>query len=98
LAVSPDGRWIAYQAVVGSSDDWEIVISHPDGSGFKQLTDNRRVSDVTPRWSPDGRRIAYASGPRNKSQVYVVNADGSRTRNLSQSRTFDEAPIWVRRL
>jgi len=56
------------------------------------------VSDITPQWSPDGRRIAYASGPNNKSQVYVINADGSRPRNLSHSRTFDASPIWVRRL
>ena len=97
VSVSPDGQWIAYQANPGPSDDWEIVVSHPDGSGFKQLTDNR-VQDVAPHWSPDGSQIAFASGPNNKSQIYVMNADGSRRRNLSHSSAFDASPVWVRGL
>ncbi len=32
---------------------------------------------VTPVWSPDGRRLAYAHIESNDSQIYVINADGT---------------------
>jgi Tol biopolymer transport system component len=47
-----------------------------DGSGQINLTNNPAADDV-PSWSPDGRRIAFASDRDGNREIYVMNADGS---------------------
>ncbi len=49
----------------------------------------------TPAVSPDGRRIAFAS-ERDQGlwSLYVVDADGSRTRRLTRSPGIDGPPAW----
>ena len=47
-----------------------------DGSGVTRLTNNS-VSDRYPKWSPDGRRIAFTSNRDGDHEIYVMNADGS---------------------
>jgi len=41
--------------------------------------------DVWPAWSPDGTRIAFESYLDGKSEVYVVNSDGSGLARLTKS-------------
>ena len=54
-AVSPDGRWIAYQSNV--SGRWEVYVQpFPDLSGRWQVSTQGGVS---PLWSPDGRELFY---------------------------------------
>jgi len=45
-------------------------------------------------WSPDGRKIAFASRRDGDREIYLVNADGSGTRNLTRNPAADFAPIW----
>jgi TolB protein len=47
-----------------------------------------------PAWSPDGRKIAFLSMRDGKGEVYVVNADGSRQRNLTRNPARDSAFAW----
>ena len=57
--------------------DYELYTIKPDGSGLRQLTDND-VTDVQPAYSPDGKRIAFASRlGGGTTQIYVMSADGS---------------------
>ena len=46
-----------------------------DGSGVTRLIDHD-ADDLTPAWSPDGRRIAFASGGRARLDIYVMDASG----------------------
>lgn len=49
-----------------------------------------------PKWSPDGRRIAFLADWHGNADVFVMNADGTETRNLTSTWTrefeFDWAP------
>jgi TolB protein len=67
------------------------------GSDCKQLTDDSG-SDFGPAWSPDGSRIAFARNlhrDREASDIYVVNADGSGARRLTdEPLVADTAPTW----
>jgi len=47
-----------------------------------------------PKWSPDRKRIVFQGNRNRPTDIYLVNADGSNERNLSNDPDFDEHPIW----
>jgi eukaryotic-like serine/threonine-protein kinase len=72
VAFSKDGQWVAYV----SYPQGILWRSKPDGSDKIQLSDPPLLAAL-PRWSPDGKQIAffdYALGKPNKT--YLVPADG----------------------
>jgi Tol biopolymer transport system component len=66
---------------------FQIYSIRADGSRLGQLTRGRAADDA-PLVSPDGRRIVFV---RNRSQLWVMNADGSGQRKLASSGA---APSW----
>ena len=104
-AWSPDGRTIVF--VSWRDGNGEVYAMDANGSGPRNLTQNPAKKDVRPAWSPDGRRIAFVSSrdrhqrmqpglrtPPEQSDIYVMNADGSRKRNLTRDRASDDLPTW----
>jgi dipeptidyl aminopeptidase/acylaminoacyl peptidase len=61
----------------------------------RQLTSGD-TSDTTPRWSPDGRYIAFVSkrGEDTESQIYVIPVDGGEARRVTNIPTGALAPKW----
>jgi serine/threonine protein kinase len=53
---SPDGHHIAFYS--NRTGNFEIWMINQDGSGLKQITDDRTVGNIRNIWSPDGRFIA----------------------------------------
>ena len=103
-AWSPDGRTIVF--VSWRDGNGEVYAMDANGSGPRNLTQNP-AKDVRPAWSPDGRSIAFVSSrdrhqrmqpglrtPPEQSDIYVMNADGSRKRNLTRDRASDDLPTW----
>ena len=79
---SPDGAWLAFVSDrTGKPQLWRVRTS---GGTPERLTDHDRVGAY--RFSPDGRRIAYGAdaGGNERWQIWVMNADGSGARRLSQ--------------
>ena len=56
---SPDGTKIAFRG--GATTAAEIYTGNADGTGFSQLTGPNSFKDYTPAWSPNGKKIAFAS-------------------------------------
>jgi Tol biopolymer transport system component len=52
--------------------------------------------DVRPSWSPDNKQIAFQSN-RNSSKfhIYLMNADGSNQRALTNGANDDRHPVWM---
>jgi TolB protein len=49
---------------------------------------------VDPAWSPDGRRIAFVSRRDGHSHIYVMRADGTGSRRVTDSTPDDDGPTW----
>src|SRR5260221_79843 len=52
------------------------------------------TSSVRPSWSPDGTHIAYQTSQDNAYRVYVMAADGTDRRLVSQGAVDDRHPTW----
>jgi TolB protein len=65
-----------------------------DGSGQTRLTRGNAFQSAPPAWSPDGRRIAFASERDGNAEIYVVNADGTGQRNLTRDPGYEGDPAW----
>ena len=94
IAVAADNGKIAF----GSERDGnhEVYVMNPDGTDETNLTNNPAI-DMTPEWSPDGTRIAFASdrdGFPVLLDIFVMNADGTSPINLTNSTNTDLAPSW----
>ncbi len=88
--VLPPGRPMAGASRSTPRDgNREIYVMNADGSGVTRLTYNS-AQDGTPAWSPDGRRIAFASGPRGKWEIYVMDASG--VTRLTDNDAHDGTP------
>ena len=63
--------------------------------GQAQGPPSSHLGDTNPRWAPAGQLIAFVSTRELKSEVYVMNADGSAPRRLttSPSGMSSSAPV-----
>ena len=91
--LSPDGKQIIYTRrwVDRLNDRWEtsLWIMNADGSRNRSL-----LNGSTPRWSPDGTRIAYlANGQPSGTQVFVRFMDGEGA--PTQITRLTEAPAEI---
>lgn len=98
---SPDCARIAFSSTRHAGpngdarNDLDLYVINADGTGLQRLTTTPGF-DITPAWSPDGRRIAFSSERDGNSEVYVMDADGSNATNLTRNPANDQSPFWVR--
>jgi Tol biopolymer transport system component len=96
-AYSPDGQKIAFVSRRSGSD--EIWVCQSDASNPVRLTSMNGPIVVAPRWSPDGRQIAFfaATGAAGAYRAYLVAADGGTPVRLTKGEGAIEAlPSWSR--
>lgn len=84
-AISPDGTTIAFTY---KGDIYTVPV---DGGRAMQLTTNP-AHDTEPVWSPDGKRIAFASDRMGSMDVYIVSKEGGEPRRLT-THSGSETPV-----
>jgi dipeptidyl aminopeptidase/acylaminoacyl peptidase len=95
--VSPDGRLVAFTVAQTNfeqdetdSDVWVVATA---GGAPRKLT-AAPGSDHSPRWSPDGERIAFISDRTGTDNLFVIRIDGGEARQLTSSETDVYKPQW----
>jgi Tol biopolymer transport system component len=87
-----DGRVAFVSTEAGNPDIFTIK---PDGTGKSpNLTASSAFPDLQPAWSPGGRRIVFTSLRDGDREIYVMNADGSHQRRLTNNPARDDDPSW----
>lgn len=91
--LSPDGRTVAYTVgVVNKADNRTLTHIYTvkiDGTDQRQLTTGNS-SHSSPRWSPDGRHIAFVTG----GQVWVMESDGDDPKQVTRISSGAGNPVW----
>jgi Tol biopolymer transport system component len=64
------------------------------GSGGQVTSPQQLFFQIDPAWSPDGRRIAFASKRAGSIHIYVMDADGKNTTQLTHTSVDDNHPSW----
>ena len=90
LDFSQDGQWMAYN----DATDGTLRRSKVDGSEKLQLVSPPMVAYL-PRWSPDGKQIAFFGHPPGKHfQIYLISAEGGAPELLYHNDTNLADPNW----
>ncbi len=96
--VGPDGARIVYVAAhtdLPRATKWsELRVIGADGGGDRALTEGRHA-DTSPRWSPDGRTIAFISDRAGEAtQLFLLPLDGGDPRQLTTFPMGVGDPVW----
>src|SRR2546422_3983059 len=96
--LSPDGKWVAYTVSTPSLQDNRNVarvwVAEVATGKSRQLTGGPG-SDRQPRWSPDGKTLAFISTREGGAQVWLLPVAGGDARKVSSLAEGASDPLWM---
>jgi dipeptidyl aminopeptidase/acylaminoacyl peptidase len=103
VAISPDGRHVAYVQGLPNSENGDgrhsLLFLATEGGAAKRITvgsAGARCQEKDIAWSPDSRQIAFLSdcaSPR-QLQLYVADATSGKTHKLTSLKGYLQVPRW----
>jgi dipeptidyl aminopeptidase/acylaminoacyl peptidase len=88
IEVSPDGNWTLWSAKK------KLWLARVDGKQQAKELASVRGAAVQPKWSPDGKHIAFVSERGSHSLIALYDFDGGPIRYLAPSVDKDSMPRW----
>jgi dipeptidyl aminopeptidase/acylaminoacyl peptidase len=99
--ISPDGTRVAYVVTQADADSDEnrsriFAVDVTDGDGEPPRPLTAGPSDASPRWSPDGRWLAFVAkrAGDDRPQVWLLPAAGGEARRLTSAAGGASSPVW----
>ena len=93
----PGAFWtrIAYVTMVGTGNNATYSLIVADSDGYNpQVVARSHEALLSPKWSPDGTRIAYVSFESGDSAIYIQNITTGARQLLSARKGINGAPAW----
>ena len=82
---------IAYVVQQGAAK--EIFTADFDGANVRQITENHSIN-ISPKWAPDGKKIAFTCYLRRNPDLYLIDEDGRNLQPLARYPGLNAAPSW----
>jgi dipeptidyl aminopeptidase/acylaminoacyl peptidase len=99
VALSPDAKHVAWVQSTAATTSKQIYIREGSGDASATLVKvpvSGERTDSDPAWSPDSKLLAVFSsaGEREQRQLWIVKADGSDSRKITDLKGYAARPRW----
>jgi len=97
VQISPDAAMVAYvrysMSIMRDRREGRLWLVNADGTNHRKVT-SADQSESSPRWSPDGTRIAFVSGSAEGSEIYVYWVETGQIARLTQLERSPGGITW----
>jgi dipeptidyl aminopeptidase/acylaminoacyl peptidase len=97
--VSPDGTWVAYTVTTtdlsANRRRTDLWVQPFDGSGAPRRISTDSLGGRSPRWSPDGKTLAFVNSRSGTSQIRLWDAATGNQRQLTTLSTGADGLVWA---
>jgi len=93
-AVSPDGKLIACNTLAENAakvSSWQIRVQSSDGVRMR-FKNPVAPTNITPEFTPDGKRILFASTLSGYAQIYSADLEGNDAQRITNTQALDVSP------
>lgn len=92
---SADGKQVVFVLDILQGTDGKLQINRCDSDGKNnRVLIPHKAFEESPRWSPDGKRLAWVSTRFGNQEICSVNAEGGDLQRLTNDNGFDNNPAW----
>jgi dipeptidyl aminopeptidase/acylaminoacyl peptidase len=95
--VSPKGDWVAFTITdmdkAANKGTTQIYLVSLGGGEMRQLT-NDEHSSASPRWSPDGEKLAFISARDGEDQIWTIDVSSGALKKTTSISTGAGDPVW----
>ncbi|HEV7447547.1 MAG TPA: hypothetical protein VGO18_33585, partial [Steroidobacteraceae bacterium] len=84
---------------------WTCELKDGEAAQVTEIAVSANAALVSPSWSPDGKRLAFASivepaqtrngKPQGQQDIWTINADGTRRHRLTDGTATNLTPCWT---